>query len=102
MWSIAVLEMVDGSHAVVVNQTNDVKKPRVQLLTGPGGEALSSGQPDMIHVGMPFEGQTPIIAGVSSHDRYLPVPDFDESDPEEVGPCAHDACLAHDKHDHQH
>ena len=96
------VEMIDGSHAVVVNQTNDVKKPRVQLLSGPGGESLSNGQPDMIHVGMPFEGQTPIIAGVSTHDRYLPVPDFDEDDPEEVGPSAHDACLAHDKHDHQH
>jgi putative nucleotidyltransferase with HDIG domain len=96
------VQMRDGAKALVVKQTADVRHPIVTLLTGPGGEALSSGQPDTIETGLPSEGTTPLIAGISTHDRYLPVPDFDPEDPAEVGPMAHDACLSQHPHDHSH
>jgi putative nucleotidyltransferase with HDIG domain len=96
------VQMQDGAEALVVNQTEDIRRPIVQLITGAGGEALSHGQPETIETGVPLDGATPIIAGISTHDRYLPVPDFDENDPAEVGPMAHDACLSRHPHDHSH
>src|SRR5690606_28642338 len=96
------VEMVDGSQAIVDRQTDDITKPSVKLLSGPGGECLPSDHPGIVTVGEPFEGTTPRIAGISTHDRYLPVPDFDEQDPALAGPTAHDACLSQQPHDHQH
>jgi putative nucleotidyltransferase with HDIG domain len=88
------VELQDGSQAVVIEQTRDIKMPKVRLLTGANGAALASDQPETIAIGVPLEGTTPVIAGISTHDRYLPIPEFDHDDPAEVGPCAHDACLA--------
>ena len=96
------VQMQDGAKALVVKQTTDIHHPIVTLITGAGGEALSSGQPDTIETGVPRGGATPIIAGISTHDRYLPMPDFDPDDPAEVGPMAHDACLSQHPHDHPH
>lgn len=96
------VQMQDGANALVVKQTADIRRPIVQLITGAAGVELSSGQPDMLETGVLIDGQTPLIAGISTHDRYLPVPDFDEDDPAEVGPMAHDACLSQPPHDHQH
>lgn len=96
------VQMQDGAEALVVKQTSDIRRPIIKLLTSAAGEALVSDQPDTLATGVPFEGTTPIIAGISTHERYLPVPDFDENDPAEAGPTAHGACLPQHPHDHSH
>ncbi|MFT4840551.1 MAG: putative nucleotidyltransferase with HDIG domain [Planctomycetota bacterium] len=96
------VQMQDGADGLVVKQTDDICHPIVRLITGAAGVELPDGQPDIVETGVLLEGQTPIIAGISTHDRYLPVPDFDENDPAQVGPMAHDACLAQHPHDHPH
>lgn len=97
------VQLQDGGDALVVKQTGDIRRPIVQRITGAGGETLSAGEPDQLEIGVAIDGQVPEIAGISTHDRYLPVPDFDEHDPAECGPMAHDACLAHGPdHDHEH
>lgn len=96
------VQLQDGSDAVVVAQTHNVTQPKVRLLNGPNDEAIAAGHADTITIGQPLHGTTPSIAGISTHDRYLPVPEFDAADPAEVGPSAHDACLSHPPHVHQH
>jgi putative nucleotidyltransferase with HDIG domain len=93
------VQLVDGSDGVVVAQGAHLLRPHVRLLTGPEGAALPDGHPGGITVGEPFEGAVPQIACVITHDRELPIPDFDPLDPAEHGPCAHDACLSHHDHD---
>lgn len=93
------VQLTDGADALVVDQTDDITKPQLQLLTGPEGSTLPAGHPEILVAGEPFEGSTPIIAGVNMHDRYLPVPEFDEDDPEASGHTAHEACLAPHEHD---
>lgn len=97
------ITMADGADAVVVDQTSCITKPQVRLLSGPDGAQLPADHPELVVTGDPFEGVTPIIAGINLPDRYLPMPDFDEHDPAEpVGHTAHEACLAPHPHDHQH
>ena len=93
------LTMADGSDALVVGQTDNIRKPQIQLLTGPQGCTLPGGHPETLTVGEPLEDSVPVIAGVNMHDRQLPVPDFDADAPEEAGHTSHEACLGPHDHD---
>ena len=96
------VQLVDGSDGVVVAQGSDLLRPEVRLLTGAGGATLPADHPGAVTIGESFEGSIPQIACIMARGRELPIPDFDPLDPDEQGPCAHDACLGHHDHDHVH
>jgi len=96
------VQLADGSDGVVIAQGDDLRRPKVRMLSGPQGATLPEGHPGTITIGETFEGQVPQIACIMTHERELPIPDFDPDDPAEHGPCAHDACLGHHDHDHHH
>lgn len=72
----------DGAEALVVAQGSAAHRPQVRLLTGPGGEELPGGAPDLLTIGTVRDGRAPRIAAVSTSDRCVPLPDFDLADPE--------------------
>lgn len=94
--------MADGAHAVVAEQTSCITKPKLRMITGADGATLPADHPELIVAGELFEGATQTIAGITLPDRYLPVPEFDEDDPEGKGHTAHEACLSPHPHDHEH
>ena len=84
------VHLEDGSIALVREQTESPARPMVQLLTGPGGEALAPGQPDRFTIGDVVDGRRVRVHGVDTHDRCIAVPDLD---PEAPGIDAGHACL---------
>lgn len=83
-----------GIEGVVMAQGACPEHPRVRLLSGPDDADLPAGHPEHLDVGVPFAGRVPRIAGVSTHDRCISVPDFDPAEPEVLTQSAHHACLS--------
>ncbi|MBL8729149.1 MAG: HD domain-containing protein [Planctomycetes bacterium] len=83
-----------GSEGVVMAQTDCPERPEVRLLHGPDGADLPAGHPESLAIGVPFEGRVPRIAGVSTHDRAIDVPEFDPQEPEVLTQTAQHACLS--------
>lgn len=75
------VQLADGAEGIVVQQTSRPEEPRVRLLTGPTGGRLPAGQPDLVTVGEAVEGRPQRIVGISSHERFLTVPEFEPGDP---------------------
>lgn len=97
------VELDDGSQALVVGQTQDVRRPRLRLLSGPDGADLPADHPGEVRVGEAFEGRDVRIGRIQTHERIVDVPDLDDGEP--LGSCrsAHDACLGNcgdDAHRH--
>jgi putative nucleotidyltransferase with HDIG domain len=86
------VELDDGARAIVTEQSEHFDRPVVRLLTGPAGGDLPAGHPGRLRIGDAFEGRTPRIRTVETHDRHLTVPDFDDV----ATPTVHDACLSPD------
>jgi putative nucleotidyltransferase with HDIG domain len=86
------VELDDGAHAIVTAQTDHFERPVVRLLTGPAGGDLPAGHPGTLRIGAAFEGRTPRIRTIETHERHLTVPDFDGV----ATPTVHDACLSPD------
>ena len=85
------VQLADGAEALVVEQTGDLRRPLVRLLSGPDGGPLVPGQPELVEIGAPLDGRTPRIAGIATHDRHVEVPAFEPDSAD--GPCAAHACL---------
>jgi len=83
-----------GAEGVVVTQTGCPERPEVRLLSAADGADLPAGHPERVAIGVPFEGRVPHIASVSTHDRCVPVPDFDPTEPEVLTQSVHHACLS--------
>lgn len=86
------VQLADGADGLVVAQTDDPARPRVRLLSGATGSALPDDHPGQLVVGQPFAGSVPRIVGISSHERFLTVPEFDVDDPAAAEPPQH-ACM---------
>jgi putative nucleotidyltransferase with HDIG domain len=89
----------DGSDGIVTGQSDLLLKPVVRLLTGPDGALLDSGRPDQVTIGDEVEGHTVRIAKVMTHDREVPIPEFDPDDSSVEGPTVHTACVGDHAHD---
>lgn len=81
----------DGALAIVREQTACPERPVVQLLTGPDEAPLSPGQPDRRTIGDVEAGAKVRVAGVTTPDRCLAVPDLD---PDAPSAAASHACLS--------
>jgi len=90
------VQLADGADAIVVDQTGDLRMPRVRLLTGPGGADLPADHPGLLTIGEPFEGRVARIQGIETHERSIHVPDFDADDPDARARTVHHACLSED------
>jgi hypothetical protein len=87
----------DGADAVVVAQTDSPQQPSVRLLTGPGGEALPVDHPEVATIGEQLHGKPLRIVGISTHERFLTVPEFDDADAAAI--VTQHACLPECPHD---
>ncbi|MEY4672633.1 MAG: response regulator RpfG [Planctomycetota bacterium] len=65
------LRLDDGSEALVLEQGSRADRPIVRLLNGPGGTALSAGQPTRVPVGEMHEGQVRQVAAVITPERTI-------------------------------
>lgn len=88
------VHLEDGSEALVTVQTECPERPEVRVITGPGGADLPDGHPGTLRIGVPFEGRTPRIVGVGTHDRCIAVPEFDQNEPQVLTQTVHTGCLS--------
>jgi putative nucleotidyltransferase with HDIG domain len=84
----------DGAEGLVVRQSPCAHRPVVQLLSGSGGEPLPADCPDTLTIGTPWQGRTPRIAAVSTHDRCLVVPELEAEAPHILTTDASHGCLS--------
>ncbi|MCA8975375.1 MAG: HD domain-containing protein [Planctomycetes bacterium] len=74
------LVLDDGSEGAVIAQSGDPSRPIVRLLVGPGDTPLAADQPNRIVIGTMVEGEVRRVAAVSTHERCVIIPEFDEGD----------------------
>ncbi len=84
----------NGAEAMVTAQTASPERPVVRLLTGADGAELPAGHPERWTIGEACDGVVLRIAGVTTHDRCIAVPEFDRADPEVLTQTGQHACLS--------